>query len=132
MAASESDRLLSAGRPIDVAGGQVWLRFSLLALKRCEDAYGSLADTITELQWLADQASADFDAPCAGRIAAMLGHVLGADPVDAWSTPAECVEALLDAWLEAFPVPDADPKVTALPGRSPGAPGTGSPVEMPA
>ncbi|QXC59328.1 hypothetical protein KSP35_13040 [Aquihabitans sp. G128] len=108
---SDADRLLSLGMPIvGVEGEERRLRFSLLAIARCEAAYGSWAATIEELSWLQGQMVLQFPEPTAARVAAMLQHVLGAaDPVDAGSTPAECIEALLEAWMEAFPAPSGDP-----------------------
>lgn len=126
---SESDRLLSTGAPVVVAGGEVRLRFTLLAIKRCEDAYGSMRGIVDELGWLAEQAANDFPEPVAGRVAALLGHILGSGEVDADSTPAACIDALLDAWMEAFPpAEDADPKATGATGHSPGTTGGGSPA----
>ena len=129
MAASEADRLFAAGTTITVAGGERVVRFSLLALKRCEDAYGSLGATVTEVGWLARQVVAGFPEPVADRLGRMLEVVTG-DPgaVDAWSSPAECIDALVEAWTEAFPVPDSGKAEGATPTpRSPGPTGGASP-----
>lgn len=130
MPASEADRLLAAGTTITVDGGERVVRFSLLALKRCEDAYGSLGATLTEVGWLAQQVVAGFPVPVAERLGRLL-EVVTDDPaaVDAWSSPAECIDAVIAAWTEAFPPPDDPGKAegaTPTP-RSPGPTGGASP-----
>lgn len=101
---SPADRLLSTGFPITVAGGEVRLRFTLLALARCEAAYGSMGATLAELQFLAAQLALGFPEPTVQRVAELLQHTLGhGAPVDAENQPGECIEALLAAWQEAFP-----------------------------
>lgn len=101
---SPADRLLSTGFPIVVAGGEVRLRFTLLALARCEAAYGSLAGIEAELRFLAAQLALGFPAPTVQRVADLLQHTLGHDsPVDAENQPGECIEALIAAWQESFP-----------------------------
>lgn len=130
MTASEADRLLAAGTTITVDGGERVVRFSLLTLKRCEDAYGSLGATLTEVGWLARQVVAGFPEPTAERLGRMLEVVTG-DPaaVDAWSSPAECIDALVEAWTEAFPAPDSGKAEGATPTPpSPGPSGGASPA----
>lgn len=127
--ASEADRLLAAGSTIKVAGGEVAVRFSLLALKRCEDLYGNLQALVGELAWLAQQAVSGWPEPVAGRLGALLEAVTGdPDAVDAWTTPAACVDAVVAAWEEAFPAPDLGKAegATTTP-RSRGQRGGGSP-----
>lgn len=105
-------RLLSTGMPIVVAGEEVRVRFTLLALARCEAAYGNLRGTIDELLWLSSQVVGFLDpnaTATAQRVAVMLQHVLGHDaPVDADGTPHELVETLLASWEEAWPEPAGD------------------------
>ncbi len=129
MAATEADRLLSAGSVVTTADGERAVRFSLLALKRCEDAYGSLGATVTEVGWLAQQVVAGFPVPVAERLG-RLREVVTGDPAaaDAWSSPTECIDALIAAWTEAFPAPDPGKAEGATPTPpSPGPTGGGSP-----
>lgn len=125
---SEADRLLAAGTTITVAGREEAVRFSLLALKRCEDRYESLQGTLNELNWLSHQLADGYPEPIADRLAVMLACVIGADgPVDAWSPPDVCVDALVGAWTEAFPLPEGKAGGASETPPSSGAPGGGSP-----
>lgn len=126
--ASEADRLVAAGAPLAVpGGGEVVVRFSLLALKRCEDVYGNLDGTIAELRWLAEQELSGYPEPVAGRLSVLLQAATGADaPVDALATPTACIDVLLAAWLEAFPAPEGKATGETAP-PSPGPTGGGSP-----
>lgn len=128
MAASESDRLLAAGSTIEVAGGETALRFSLLALKRCEDEYGTLQGLLGEIAWLTQQAVSGWPEPVAERLGVLLAAITG-DPsaVDAWSSPVLCVDAIVAAWEQAFPAPDEGKAVGATTPPSPGRTGGGSP-----
>lgn len=124
---SEADRLTAEGTRVARAdGGEAVLRFTLRALKRCEDRYGSLDATVEELQWLIQQGATGFPDPTVGRILDMVATVTGED-ADVASPPAECIDALLGAWLEAFPEPEGKADGEATAPRSPGAPGGGSP-----
>lgn len=108
---TQAKRLLSLGLPIELVDGEVaTARFSLGALARCEEQYGNLAGTHRELLWLVEQRAAGFPDPVAARLAAMLRCVLG-HATEVASEPPWCVEALMEAWLEAFPsVEDDAPK----------------------
>lgn len=130
MPASESDRLLAAGATIEVDGGQLPVRFSMLVLKRCEDAYDGLRGVIAELGWLTQQAVTGWPEPVIDRLGRLLVTVTGDDrAADTITGPAACVEALLAAWEQAFPVPEGEGKAegaTPTP-PSPGPTGGGSP-----
>lgn len=120
--ASEADRLVAAGATLPVPGGEVVVRFSLLALKRCEDVYGNLDGTITELRWLAEQELSGYPDAVAGRLSVLLQAATGADaPVDALATPTACIDVLLAAWMEAFPAPEG--KVAGETSTAPPSPG---------
>jgi hypothetical protein len=129
MPATESDRLLAAGASIEVDGDRLPVRFSMLALKRCEDAYGSLRGVVAELGWLTEQAVSGWPEPVADRLGRLLVAVAGDDrAADTLSGPAESVEALLAAWEQAFPLPDEGKAEGATPTPpSPGRTGGGSP-----
>lgn len=129
MVTTESDRLLALGATIEVVDGQLPVRFSMQALKRCEDRYGNLQALVGEMHWLTGQALTGWPEPIADRLSDLLVTVTG-DPrgADALSGPAMCVEALLVAWDQAFPVPDegkAEGATQAPPSRGPT--GGGSP-----
>lgn len=128
---SEADRLLAAGTTVTVAGGQETLRFTLAALKRCEDRYGNLDGLVKELHWLIEQPTLGYPTPVAERLMLLLQTVTGSPvPVDAWDSPAACTDALLDAWLEAFPAPEGKAEGAAT-APSPGATGGASPSPTP-
>jgi hypothetical protein len=125
---SEADRLAAEGTRVDGAdGGEVALRFTLRALKRCEDRYGTLDGTVSELQWLVDQDARGNPEPVADRLLAMVEAVTGIEGVDTGSNVSQVISALLGAWLEAFPAPEgkAEGETTAPPSR--GTPGGASP-----
>lgn len=125
---SEADRLVSAGATIPVPGGEVVVRFSLLALKRCEDRYGNVNGLFTELRWLVDQMTSGFPDPVADRLSVLLQTLTGASgPVDALATPESCIDALLTAWLEAWPPPEGKAVGETTTPPSPGTSGGASP-----
>lgn len=115
---TEADRLLAAGAPLQGVDGEVRLRFTMLALKRCEDTYGSLGGVLTELRWLNEQLLAGWPDPVVDRILTLV-RVVAAGPVaDLAETPSACLDAVNAAWIEAFPPPDEDA------GKAVGATGT--------
>lgn len=125
---SEADRLAAEGTRVDgTDGGEVVLRFTLRALKRCEDRYGSLDGTVTELQWLINQDAIGTPEPVAGRLIELVETVTGIPGIDVDDNVSVVISALLGAWLEAFPPPEgkADGETTAPPSR--GGPGGDSP-----
>lgn len=123
-------RLLARGVALPgVDGEEVRLRFSLLAIARCEERYGSLALTLGELQELVEARSGGFLTPVADRTAALVAAVVGApEPVDVMASPGEVIDALMDAWVEAFPPPDeTSGKAEGATAPSHGSSGGGSP-----
>lgn len=129
---SEADRLAAEGTRIQGAdGGEVAVRFTLAALKRCEDRYGTLDGTVKEIHWLVQQDSTGYPDAVTGRLIDLLTSVTGAQQ-DYQSTPDVCISAVVDAWLEAFPAPEGKAEgETETPPPSLGAPGGGSPSQTP-
>jgi hypothetical protein len=125
---SEADRLAAEGTRVNgIDGGEVVLRFTLRALKRCEDRYGSLDGTVKELHWLIGQDATGHPEPVAARLLTLVETVTGIDNVDIDDNVSLVISALLGAWFEAFPAPEgkglgetvAPPSLGALGGASP-------------
>lgn len=125
---SEADRLAAEGTSILLAdGGEARLRFTLRTLKRCEDRYGTLDATVAEIHWLLTAEAEGSPEGFYARMLLLLQTVTGDDDIDPAGEPRLWVDALLDAWLEAFPAPEGKAEGEATAPRSPGAPGGASP-----
>jgi hypothetical protein len=103
---TEADRLLAAGVPLRGVDGEVRLRFTMLALKRCEDVYGSLGAMITEHRWLNEQFLKGWPEPAMDRVLTLVRTVAGGPVGDLAETPSACLDAVNSAWFEAFPPSD--------------------------
>ncbi|MBK9181416.1 MAG: hypothetical protein IPM45_18040 [Acidimicrobiales bacterium] len=132
---SDSDRILAAGVPIALAGGETGhCRFSLRGLKLLEDTWGSLAAAAVVLDGLQAAARSGWDKGGVGDLAVFLAAALGTTPDDALDLVDgqvnDCVRVLVAAWVEAFPAPagKAGGEATkSRPSRSTGRRSTTSP-----
>lgn len=115
---TEADRLLAVGVPLRGVDGEVRLRFTMLALKRCEDVYGSLGAMITEHRWLNEQFLNGWPEPAMDRIITLVRTVADGPVTDLAESPSACLDAVNSAWFEAFPPSDEDA------GKAAGATGT--------
>lgn len=147
MTTTESDRLLAAGVPLQLAGGEARLRFDLRALKRLEDHYGNLADAATALTTMYNSAFTKLDGAVLSHLETFLAAGLPAELVTDPTNVLELLDATAgyrqamvvataacyDAWVEAFPMPSAEGKETAPAANgSDGPTSTGSSPASPA
>lgn len=123
---TEADRLLAAGVPLRGVDGEVRLRFTMLALKRCEDTYGSLGGVLDEMRWLNAQLLDGFPEPVAARTLTLVQTVADRPVDDLAETPTACLDALNAAWFEAFGGSEDDEGKAAGETGAPRGPGASS------
>lgn len=117
MSITDSDRILAAGVPIQLAGGEARLRFDFRALKQIEDHYGSLADAATALTTMYNSAFTKLDAAVLSHLEVFLAAGLPSGTVEGdvlelldvaggyRTAMVTATAACYDAWTEAFPIP---------------------------
>lgn len=93
-----------------VGGGERTVRFGLLALKRLEDAFGSLAAAERRIVALrAASATGAFGSPLVGDLGLLLAAATGLDAdvvLDGFERRlGDAIEAIWVAWEQAWPAP---------------------------
>ena len=127
---SDSTRILALGVPLRTAEGEeLTLRFSLLALKRLEDDFGSILAAEEALNLLGSPER--FAKPAIGPLGLFLAAGTGLQPDQALSTLDGTYDALVaavfDAWSQAWAPAGAEGKAGAGTEPSPGLGSTTAP-----
>lgn len=143
MTSTESDRILAAGVPLELAGGEARLRFDWLAYHKLEHKYGSIAAAGETLARVCQRSVDEWNEPLIDDLVEILAigtrmtvdELLEAMPYgDMGLAVPKMAYACLEAWNQAFPQPRAEGKDddgTTGPTASPGPTPTGSSPESP-
>lgn len=123
MTTTDSDRILAAGVPIELAGGEARLRFTFRTIKKLEDHFGSLSAAADRLDTAHASAWRDMSGPVLGDITVIIAAALDppVEPDDVLDllkvgdgglrvAMQQATSACIDAWNEGFPAPSAEGK----------------------